>query len=1136
MTDQPNQLQRIEPKVHSQYERIERFQALAPGKYWRTVAAIPSKAIAKGDVLLLKSIRWVDNQAHTLIIEPHPLKLGRSETVKYVDEAGVEQSVWVKNDEHRFLLREFLDLFEFEPDAAAIRERELGQLQARISDLQQSLVEAQSNPSVLDEVVRLHFEAEAANRIGEDGQSPAVAEEAAGAMPQMALTVADAVATGISAESIASMTQSIDREKQVATIKSNWMLARTKEISATIQQMVPFYSEQASAALAATEEVVGKANALMDGVQSLNLYVGTDVEVEEIAKGVSAPKSEKLTLMQRKLVADEELCMWCDVDENFDFTKDAVLLQALRDHQGFVDQIFPTQRCIVVMATTRRFIDYGDSYSNMVLNARNKEVFMLVRDGQNIYRIYSPVESHLKTGRLFPSKDEQGACFAGVDGTTITFEDVAYTDGVKKHEIFALHYKRFLLLIAGLDFRLKLFGEFYDGEASLAFMTLAFQEENLRFIHDEDGTGLLPGEKRPSLAEWLEEKNSFMRSGSRVLCNLYTVMNPDTAPGACKPDRFRDSFEFRSVPATDIYMGIAYKDGDSLNVKVPVEHRYTDRQFSCRVELTAHRSGSWNRSEIPYLCLDTVSPEEVLWYMNKRDVRVGSHLKYIRFFKRALRHIETERAQELGARQYLKESLEAGKIASGRAADELVNQAVLAWRAKNRGEPLPDGASDKSSKDWKTLLDQLFMLAGAGQARIAQVEAFAQAQGIVPLRLVLSGSAKLVLYAEPSQAERDDRLVSHAWVHRITFKTIKSGLSEVSRSWSLMPLNVAAETLLMEWKDPGHWANADVRLFASMAEKKAVFAMVDQFKARFANLVRAADEDRFNDLLNDWRTAREIANARSGYVREPEIVVPFGVVGYPKSGAVSFIALNCGKPHALLRDLAPNADALAKLSALFARKYHSQKAARDFFNEDFEWSLCTVNAAGVIDSFEGFIPGVENGVCDLRYKSDEDYLLSSKLKLWYKEQCSKDGKGNPCVFFGGLDVDSIGLLLDSMTGHNTSGSQLVNVHQVIGKSVSMTPDCEGRSFVIFDLIPVEVDVFERKNFFSAEERGLAHFGFHSGSYSISSRTFYSMEDAVEFAQKKARQTGKVLLELPADGVEFPPSVHAGAKRFLLVDS
>lgn len=583
-------------------------------------------------------------------------------------------------------------------------------------------------------------------------------------------------------------------------------------------------------------------------------------------------------------------------------------------------------------------------------------------------------------------------------------------------------------------------------------------------------------------------------------------------------------------------MGIAYKDGDSLNVKVPVEHRYTDRQFSCRVELTAHRTGSWNRSEIPYLCLDTVTPEEVLWYMNKRDVRVGSHLKYIRFFKRALRHIEAERAQELGARQYLKESLEAGKIASGRAADELVNQAVLAWRAKNRGEPLPDGASDKNSKDWKTLLDQLFMLAGAGQARIAQVEAFAQAQGIVPLRLVLSGSAKLVLYAEPSQAERDDRLVSHAWVHRITFRTIKSGLSEVSRTWSLMPLNVAAETLLMEWKDPGHWANADVRLFASMGEKKAVFTLVDQFKERFANLVRAANEDRFNDLLNAWRTTREKANARGDFVREPDIVVPFGVVGYPSSGAVSFVALHCAKPHALLRDLAPNADALAKLSALFARKYHNQKAAREFFNEEFEWSLCTVNAAGVIDSFEGFIPGVEDGVCNLRYKSDEDYLLSSKLKHWFKAQCSKDGKGNPCVFFGGLDVDSIGLLLDSMTGHNTSGSQLVNVHQVIGKSVSITPDCDGRSFVIFDLIPVEVDVFERKNFFSAEERGLAHFGFHSGSYSISSRTFYSMEDAVEYAQRKGRQTGKVLLELPADGVDFPPSVHAGAKRFLLVDS
>ncbi len=162
-------------------------------------------------------------------------------------------------------------------------------------------------------------------------------------------------------------------------------------------------------------------------------------------------------------MVDEELAVYIDIDKWFDFSKDELFFKALCKHDALVDQIFPTQRCVLVMATTRRFIDYGDRWANEARNAHNRTVFLMVRNGMNIHRVFSPVESHLGASRLFPSKDDQDSIFRGFDGTQITFEDVAFTDKMEDHEQFALHYKRFLLLAAGLDHRLKLFGDFYDG-------------------------------------------------------------------------------------------------------------------------------------------------------------------------------------------------------------------------------------------------------------------------------------------------------------------------------------------------------------------------------------------------------------------------------------------------------------------------------------------------------------------------------------------------------------------------------------------------------------------------------------------------------------------------------------------------
>ncbi|HGO4661621.1 TPA: hypothetical protein MCO89_005356, partial [Klebsiella pneumoniae] len=57
-------------------ERIARFQSLQSGEFWKSKQNIDEEAIRAGDVLLLMSIRWVENYPHTVILRSHPRHYG----------------------------------------------------------------------------------------------------------------------------------------------------------------------------------------------------------------------------------------------------------------------------------------------------------------------------------------------------------------------------------------------------------------------------------------------------------------------------------------------------------------------------------------------------------------------------------------------------------------------------------------------------------------------------------------------------------------------------------------------------------------------------------------------------------------------------------------------------------------------------------------------------------------------------------------------------------------------------------------------------------------------------------------------------------------------------------------------------
>jgi len=853
---------------------------LEQGQYWRALEAIPEQHIEEGDVLLLESIRDVDNQAHTIILRTHPNWYGKSVTTKVTDENGEPREYRDYNlKEHRFLVAEFLRKFVLEPDYVRIRQDEVAAIQARIVELQDTLKLANtSTPGDLKEYTEAGLK-----KWADKKQIPAEVREDIATSDSVQLVP---LSTSLSAGQVFEMRFAAERQFEIATLKAAWIGERNVEIKEAVEAMLPFYQEQAAAALAQTEDVRRYVSRLQSGIESLDLYVGTNVEVLTIKKGESASPDEPLTIMQRKLFADEELSVFADVEETFDHSEIKTFFKVLGERPGLVAQIFPTPRCIVAYAATARERDYGDVFVNGYRNALNRRVGLLVRDGENLYAVSSPIDSHLTANNLFPSKREIDAIFQedvgfwerreGTVGREITFNDVRYTDRLSKHERLSLHYKRFLILLAGLDHRENLFGTFYPGPKGMDFVSTGFQRQHMHFIHDAEGDHLLPEVKRLTFRQWAALKNAYLRSGSRVFATWANAMNSQSAPGAVtREDRYN---HFKAKPIESTSMAIAYRQGDAICVSVPVKSNSwrSSRVFDARVDLGKASDGY----AITYLVLDAVKPEELEAYIYDRTAR-KDHLDFIQFFKRAVKFLREEREQEAPARQALKDALAKAaalsvKVPEGPEVDALIDETVIAWRAANRGAQLPDTTklSDAKVHDaWKSLLDYMWDRISSAKY-VEAAEQWARNEDFKPLRLVLTGNDKFRLYTAPRPEEREDRVRPHVWVHAVDFTARKKGwvIKKTAQNWAELPQYAASETTLKEWDGAEDWAGLTDPL--TLPEKRALFDVVANFDAQMLHFFNPAN---YWMIFEDWKRVR--AEIRAGkYVRNPDLAIPFGVV------------------------------------------------------------------------------------------------------------------------------------------------------------------------------------------------------------------------------------------------------------------
>lgn len=226
-------------------------------------------------------------------------------------------------------------------------------------------------------------------------------------------------------------------------------------------------------------------------VAVIELYLGIHEEVTQIQEGAPAAPDEQLCFRQMLLYMDEEVGV--TRDSGLDFKDIKLFDDWLLD--GNLDRIIPEKKGLVALRIRRNDKDYGDRWSNIFNNAENMKTYVLIRNGDNVYRVWAPINVY---PRLFPLKDE------------FDEKEDDHWWNRKEKENQAFSYKKHAMLIEGLMHRTQVFSPMAP---NISVFKPETWEGHIRFISDEEAA--LP-DGRLRWKEWRKKINDAIKIGSRI--------------------------------------------------------------------------------------------------------------------------------------------------------------------------------------------------------------------------------------------------------------------------------------------------------------------------------------------------------------------------------------------------------------------------------------------------------------------------------------------------------------------------------------------------------------------------------------------------------------------------------------------
>lgn len=717
--------------------------------------------LAKGDILLITKLHFADGELHSLTLKDHPRNANsQSETSSF-----------------KLMLDQFYLQFDVltQEQGQIIRERELAALNARIEQKKQEYADLESNPEKL-------------NALSLSIYSKRLASPLAPVVLGGVTNLVDLLGSQNAAEQIEHYSAGMGMAKDLLEIQLNYLQQISQEIMTLARKVMPYVMERMIVSISSMEERKVQFEKMNDSVASMQLYNGVSVDVHTIREGESADPSIPLTLTQERLFADVELSYFnATKAEKLDALEyNGSFLTELVSNDDLVNQIFPTQRCVCVMAIREKDIDYkalNDSMFALIMNQENKSSFLLIRDGENIHAVYSPIGSHLAANNLFPSKKALDRHFFTEGGDIkISPDSLDYVKAADDAEREVLHYKRFLILIAGLQHRLNLFGRFYPEKEVFNIFNIGFQQKYFNYIHDADGEGLITDGHTQSLQDWALHKNRSLHKGSMVICNNYAMTIYQTAAGCFRwsyNNSYKDNDGYRQIKApVEHYSAVecqANKAGEFF-VKIKCSNDshqyYYDKKphvVDC-VYLLAEGSSAlgYYESKIPYLVLDSVSLEELEYYCSQRRYR-KEYLQYMGLFKAAIAYLKQAKENNLNDVDYYLNSVSYIQDSAYKPHEvrSMINDAISFFKGKNKQDSILSYLYYQLSNKDKAKLDP--------EKSVMKASKTLMNDGIFPIALMQSNTGNFFVYTNILAQEELNQITPHFWMNRYALVKKRSG-------------------------------------------------------------------------------------------------------------------------------------------------------------------------------------------------------------------------------------------------------------------------------------------------------------------------------------------------------------------------
>jgi hypothetical protein len=561
--------------------------------------------------------------------------------------SGVEgDEVTLIQGEHTwtFTVDIFLDHFVCAPEGVRERQDELAALMLSlhaVGDRQDNLIESASTPKLLA-----------------DKTQPSKKQPTSTDLVAMASRTNPAIAAN-----------NLKRVKTAFAVTKNQITKRHSALQTLIQ-------EQALILKAKTAILTRQIEMAQEAIYMINAYLGQDEEIVRIKSGEPASEDEKIVIRQQVLFMDEESAVAADFAKRggLDF-KAVEEFDAWVSEPEHLQQVLPETRGVVAIKPRRNPKFYDDNpLVNSELNRQNKCLYILIRNGENLYRIYTT----LWVDEVFlPRKDEFEHFFYESRTNWDTHEKIRepltpgsakYMQAMDKAEAKKRRFYTVLIMIQGLLDRTKVFHPLPINEPinvcnleGQKHVTLRYDAENLL------GTG------RPDFDKWLDTVNGELEVGCRIIGEFesYYAGRRELHERQGTKNAYRPS-------SHEIHIISAKIDERSFKFLYKSDHNnWRGSQAAPRVSYLIYKADDF------IINIDSVTVADIEFYIRSRTNR-HHYLNMIPLLKAALAIKKKEADEEAPFRQLLIGVI-AGKCdVSFARAERSVDALIKWWKFKTR--------------------------------------------------------------------------------------------------------------------------------------------------------------------------------------------------------------------------------------------------------------------------------------------------------------------------------------------------------------------------------------------------------------------------------------------------------------------